>query len=99
MSKLDSIKDEAALVVGLVLTIVAALQDATLNGNLDWRAALPLVAAAVVRQFTYGPKYVEQLEAQRQELDKKRQEAEDLWREFLEALRQQPPALRDDPLP
>lgn len=43
-------KKEPALIVGALIAALTALQQALTSG-VDWKAALPLVAGAVIRFF------------------------------------------------
>jgi hypothetical protein len=56
VSIFDRIRNEPAILIGLVTSVVAAIQQAVVaDGHVDWKVALPLIIGVVIRFFTYGP--------------------------------------------
>lgn len=47
--------NEPALAAGLVASGAVATVDQVLDGTLKWQAAVPVVLAALVRQFVFKP--------------------------------------------
>jgi hypothetical protein len=44
-------KNEPAIIIGLLITILTGLAQLASSGNLTWAAAVPVIAAALIRQF------------------------------------------------
>lgn len=56
--KFQLVSNERAVLVGAALSVAQVVGEFTVNGKLDWHAAVPAIAGVVIRQFVYGPKAV-----------------------------------------
>jgi len=89
--KFRLVSNERAVLVGAVLSCLSALAEFTVDGHVNWRSALPVVAGIVIRNFVYGPKVVNELDERVDTYDK-------ILKEIIvevnkaEAERQAPPA-------
>lgn len=89
MTKWDKIKDEVAVVVGVLVSLALLVQDQIANGNVSWRSLTPIVAAAAIRRFTWGPKTVEKIQTNAEHGDRLLKEAIDWIRAVQEAVEKQ----------
>lgn len=62
--KLKLVSNERAVIIGVIFSLISTVFEFTVDGKVNWRNAIPVLAGIVIRQFVYGPKAVNDLDAQ-----------------------------------